>query len=170
MSTGRTGTGTSGEGTRLLAQLRSETAYADNKASLLLGVMSMTMTLLGGLLTACGGPLSRLSNAGSGLSWAAMAALAGALGCLLLAVLPRYGTSRWSPGRPLTYFDDIRRATEHGRLAEALAVTESHQADGVLDALAQNSRIVGAKHRWIRRGLGAYCAGVTLLALAQFVG
>ncbi|MGQ4447460.1 Pycsar system effector family protein [Streptomyces griseus] len=157
-------------GARLLSELRSETARADSKASLLLGAMSMTVSLLGGLLAARGWSLSGLSAPASVLLWVAMAALAGALGCLLLAVLPRYGTSRWSPGRPLTYFDDIRRAAEGGRLAEALAVTEAHQADGVLEALAQNSRIVGSKHRWIRAGLAAYCAGVVLLPIAGLVG
>lgn len=156
-------------GARLLAELRSETARADSKASLLLGVMSMTVSLLGSLVAAHGWSLSGLSAPGSVLLWVAMAALAGALGCLLLAVLPRFGASRWSPGRPLTYFDDIRRATEGGRLAEALAVTEANQADGVLEALAQNSRIVGAKHWWIRTGLAAYCAGVVLLAIAQLI-
>ncbi|MFI0710358.1 Pycsar system effector family protein [Streptomyces inhibens] len=157
-------------GARLLTELRSETARADSKASLLLGAMSMTVSLLGGLLAARGWSLSGFSAPGIVLLWVAMAALAGALGCLLLAVLPRYGTSRWSPGRPLTYFDDIRRAAEGGRLAEALAVTEAHQADGVLEALAQNSRIVGVKHRWIRAGLAAYCAGVVLLPIARLVG
>ncbi|MFG2222789.1 Pycsar system effector family protein [Streptomyces sp. NPDC048644] len=157
-------------GARLLTELRSETARADSKASLLLGAMSMTVSLLGGLFAARGWSLSGLSASGSVLLWVAMASLAGALGCLLLAVLPRYGTSRWSPGRPLTYFDDIRRAAEDGRLAEALAVTAAHQTDGLLEALAQNSRIVGAKHRWIRVGLAAYCAGVVLLPLARLVG
>ncbi|WEB39161.1 MULTISPECIES: Pycsar system effector family protein [Streptomyces] len=157
-------------GARLLTELRSETARADSKASLLLGVMSMTVSLLGGLLAARGWSLSGLSAPGSVLLCVAMAALAGALGCLLLAVLPRYSTSRWSPGRPLTYFDDIRRAAEGGRLAEALAVTEAHQDDGLLEALAQNSRIVGAKHRWIRTGLAAYCAGVVILLVARLAG
>ncbi|MEW2439059.1 Pycsar system effector family protein [Streptomyces caniferus] len=157
-------------GARLLTELRSETARADSKASLLLGAMSMTVSLLGGLLAARGWSLSGLSVPGSVLLWVAIAALAGALGCLLLAVLPRYGTSRWSPGRPLTYFDDIRRAAEGGRLAEALAVTEAHQADGLMEALAQNSRIVGTKHRWIRVGLAAYCVGMVLLPIARLVG
>ncbi|MFF9479712.1 Pycsar system effector family protein [Streptomyces sp. NPDC014733] len=164
MSSG--GVRTATVGPRLLTELRSETARADSKASLLLGVMSMTVSLLG----ARGWSLSGLSVPGSVLVWVAMAALAGALGCLLLAVLPRYSSSRWSPGRPLTYFDDIRRAAEGGRLAEALAVTETHQTEGVLEALAQNSRIVGAKHRWIRTGLAAYCAGVVFLPLAWLVG
>lgn len=157
-------------GARLLAELRSETAHADSKASLLLGIMSMTVSLLGGLVAARRWFLSGLSVPGSVLVWVAVAALAGALGCLLLAVLPRYGTGRWSPGKPLTYFDDIRRAAEGGRLAEALAVTEESQADGVLEALAQNSRIVGSKHWWIRAGLGFYCTGVVLLPIAQLIG
>ncbi len=157
-------------GLRLLTELRSETARADSKASLLLGAMTMMVSLLGGLLAARGWSLSGLSTHGRVLLWVAVATLAGALGCLLLAVLPRYGASRWSPGRPLTYFDDIRRAREGGRLAEALAVTEAHQVDGILEALAQNSRIVCAKHRWIRAGLAAYCAGVVLLPIAGLVG
>ncbi|AJE87054.1 hypothetical protein SLNWT_6678 [Streptomyces albus] len=157
-------------GARLLAELRVETARADGKASLLMGAVSMTVTMYGALLAACGRSLSRLSAPGSVLLWAAMAALAGAFGCLLLAVLPRYGTCQWSPGRPLTYFDDIRRATDGGLLAEALAATEVNQAEGVIEALAQNSRIVGAKHWWIRVGLSAYCAGAVLLPVAQLVG
>lgn len=152
-------------GARLLSELRSETARADSKASLLLGAMSMTV----GLLAARGGSELRLSAVGSVLLWAATAALAVALVCLLLAVAPRYGTARWSPGRPLTYFEDIRRASEDGRLVEALAVTEAHQCEGVLEALAQNSRIVGAKHRWVRAGLAAYSVGALLLSLAWLV-
>ncbi|WP_019544546.1 Pycsar system effector family protein [Streptomyces sulphureus] len=157
-------------GTRLLTELRSETARADSKASLLLGAMSMTVSLLVGLLAVREGSALRLSAAGNVLLWAATAALAGALVCLLLAVMPRYGTARWTPGRPLTYFGDIHRATEGGRLAEALAVTEARQSDGVLEALAQNSRIVGAKHRWIRAGLAVYSTGALLMPLAWLVG
>ncbi|MFI0859314.1 Pycsar system effector family protein [Streptomyces smyrnaeus] len=130
----------------------------------------MTVSLPTGLVAARGWHLPRLSAAGTVLLWAAAAAVAGALLCLLLAVLPRYGTRQWSPGRPLTYFGDIRRATEDGRLAEALAVTEAHQTDGVIEALAQNSRIVGAKHQWIRAGLGAYCVGLALLPIARLLG
>lgn len=157
-------------GARLLTELRSEAARADSKASLLLGVMSMTVSLLVGLLAARGRFPLRLSVAGSALLWVALAALAGALVCLLLAVVPRYGNVQWAPGRPLTYFGDIRRATDDCRLAEALDVTEAHPTEGVLEALAQNSRIVGAKHRWIRVGLGAYCVGMLLLPIVRLVG
>ena len=153
-------------GSRLLVELRAETAHADNKASLLLGALSMMVGLLGGLLAARGWALSWLSATGTVLWWAALTALAGSLLFLLLAVLPRYSSSHWSPGRPLTYFDDIRRAARQGLLAEALDHTRANPDAGLLDALTENSRIVGRKHRWIRVGLAAYCAGVVLLPIA----
>lgn len=156
-------------GARLLVELRAEEAHADNKASLLLGALSMTVSLLGGVLAARGWALSRLSVAGAVVWWAALAALAGSLLSLLLAVLPRYSSSHWSPGHPLTYFDDICRAAKQGLLAEALDRTAVNPNAGVLSALAENSRIVGSKHRWIRVGLAAYCAGLVLLPTALFL-
>lgn len=165
MSGGRAAGGP-GVGGHLLAEVRAEAAHADSKAALLLGALSMTVGLLGGLLAARGGALSGLSGTRTGLLWVGLTALAGSLVCLLLAVLPRYGSSRWAPGRPLTYFDDIRRAADQGVLAEALDATEEDPTGGLLEALAQNSRIVGSKHRWIRAGLAAYCAGLVLLPAA----
>ncbi|MEU6083059.1 Pycsar system effector family protein [Streptomyces sp. NPDC047108] len=158
--------GGSGAGGRLLAEVRVETARADSKAALLLGALSMAVGLFGGILAARGEVLSGLSVTGTALLWAGLATLAGSLVCLLLAVLPRYGSSRWAPGRPLTYFDDIRRAADHGLLIEALDATEADPNAGLLEALTQNSRIVGSKHRWIRAGLAAYCTGVVLLPTA----
>lgn len=153
-------------GSRLLSELRAETAHADNKASLLLGALSMTAGLLGGLLATRRWSVSHLSPSGTVLWWGAVTALAGSLLSLLLAVRPRYSTSSWSPGRPLTYFDDIRRAAEQGLLAEALDRTRASPDAGLLSALAENSRIVASKHFWIRVGLDFYCAGVLLLPVA----
>ncbi|MFG1808368.1 Pycsar system effector family protein [Streptomyces sp. NPDC049040] len=153
-------------GSRLLSELRAETAHADNKASLLLGALSMTAGLLGGLLATRRWSVSDLSPTGTVLWWGAVTALAGSLLSLLLAVRPRYSTSAWSPGRPLTYFDDIRRAAGQGLLAEALDHTRASSDTGLLSALAENSRIVASKHFWIRVGLDFYCAGVLLLPVA----
>lgn len=153
-------------GSRLLSDLRAETAHADNKASLLLGALSMTVGLLGGLLATRRWSVSQLSPIGTVLWWAAVTALAGSLLSLLLAVRPRYSTSAWSPGHPLTYFDDICRAAERGLLAEALDRTRASPDTGLLSALAENSRIVASKHLWIRVGLDFYCAGVLLLPVA----
>ncbi|MFI0786753.1 Pycsar system effector family protein [Streptomyces lydicus] len=162
-------TGGPGVGWRLLTEVRAETTHADSKAALLLGALSMTVGLLGGLLATRGGVLSGPSDIGAGLLWTALTALAGSLVCLLLAVLPRYGSRRWAPGRPLTYFKDIRRAADQGLLAEALAASEEDPTGGLLEALAQNSRIVDSKHRWIRVGLAIYCAGVVVLLTALIV-
>lgn len=150
-------------GLRLLADLRAETERADSKASLLLGALSMTVGLLGGLIAARGHGPSQLSFTGAVLWWTAVTALAASLGSLLLAVLPRYGSRRWTPGSPLTYFGDIRRAARLGVLDQALAATESEPRRGLVEALAENSRIVGSKHHWIRVGLAAYGAGMALL-------
>ena len=156
----------SAAGLRLLSELRAETAHADNKASLLLGALSMTVGLLGGLLATRRWSVSQLSLTGTVLWWAAVTALAGSLLSLLLAVRPRYSTRAWSPGRPLTYFDDICRAARQGLLAEALDRTRTNPDTGLLSALTENSRIVAHKHRWIRAGLDFYCAGVVLLPTA----
>lgn len=153
-------------GSRLLSELRAETAHADNKAALLLGALSMTAGLLGGLLATRRWAVSQLSPAGTVLWWAAVTALAGSLLSLLAAVRPRYSKTSWSPGRPLTYFDDIHRAASQGLLAEALDRTRANPDAGLLSALAENSRIVAGKHCWIRAGLGFYCAGVILLPAA----
>lgn len=153
-------------GFRLLMELRTEAAHADNKASLLLGTLSMTAGLLGGMLATRRWAVSQLSATGTVLWWAAVTALAGSLLSLLLAVRPRYGRSPWAPGRPLTYFDDIRRAARQGLLAEALDHTRTDPDAGLLSALTENSRIVGCKHRWIRAGLAFYFAGALLLPAA----
>ena len=86
-----------------------------------------------------------------------------ALFALLLAVLPRYRRSRWTPGRPLTYFGDIRRAAQAGRLSSALAETGRDPARGLLLALTETSRIAARKHFWIRAGLVSFGCAVLLL-------
>jgi hypothetical protein len=153
-------------GFRLLMELRAEAAHADNKASLLLGILSMTAGLLGGLLATRRWAVPQLSAGGTALWWTAVTALAGSLLSLLIAVRPRYSRSPWIPGRPLTYFDDIRRASRQGLLAEALERTRSDSDAGLLSALTENSRIVDCKHRWISAGLTCYFAGTVLLPTA----
>ncbi|MFC4032988.1 Pycsar system effector family protein [Streptomyces polygonati] len=171
MSTPAPGTATASRtGSRLLTELRAEIAHADNKASVLLGALSMTAGLLGALLAARQWAPGRLSAPGAVLWWTGVMALAGSLLALLLAIVPRYGRERWAPGRPLTYFDDIRRAADQQGLARALADTEAAADTGLLDALSATSRIVGSKHLWIRAGLAAYCVGAVLVPSALILG
>ncbi|WP_335978271.1 MULTISPECIES: Pycsar system effector family protein [Streptomycetaceae] len=153
-------------GHRLLAELRAEIAHADNKASVLLGALSMTAGLVGALLAAHGWTPERLPTAAQCVWWAGVASLGGCLLSLLLAIAPRYGRAFWTLGRPLTYFDDIRRAVAQDVLARALADTDAAPNAGLIDALSATSRIVGTKHAWIRVGLIAYAAGAVLLPSA----
>ncbi|MFF8866584.1 Pycsar system effector family protein [Streptomyces sp. NPDC015139] len=155
---------------RLLGELRDEIARADAKASVLVAALGMTAGLFSGLVAGRNWSPSRLSASGTGLWWAGAAGLALSLLALLLAVLPRYRSGSWAEGRPLCYFGDIHQAVREGRLAQALADTERDPAAGLLAALAENSRIAASKHRWIRTGLIAFCAGALLLPSAALVG
>ncbi|MET9848737.1 Pycsar system effector family protein [Streptomyces ossamyceticus] len=150
-------------GLRLLGDLRAEIARADTKASVLVGALGITAGLLGGH----GWGPAGLPPATAVLWWLGAASLFAALFALLLAVLPRYRRSSWEPGRPLTYFGDVRRAARSGGLAAAVAEAGRDPSVGLFPALAETSRIVARKHLWIRTGLIAFgCAAVLLPASA----
>ncbi|MFE2288457.1 Pycsar system effector family protein [Streptomyces sp. NPDC059443] len=155
---------------RLLADLRSEIARADSKASVLVGALGITAGLITALLAGRRWQPGSLSAFGTVVWWAGAASLALALPALLLAVLPRYGATAWQPGRPLTYFGDIRSADRRGLLAEALADTERDPSGFLMAALAENSRIAARKHQWIRTGLLAFCTGAVLLPASLLLG
>ncbi|MFL1902465.1 Pycsar system effector family protein [Streptomyces tauricus] len=150
-------------GTQLLTDLRGEIARADAKATVLVGVLGMSASVLGALLSGRGWRPSLLSMPGALLWWAGAASLVTALFALLLAVMPRYRTGPWTPGRPLTYFGDIRGAALAGQLTVALAETGRDPGRGLLLALAETSGIATRKHFWIRTGLIAFGAAAMLL-------
>ncbi|MEU5209729.1 Pycsar system effector family protein [Streptomyces sp. NPDC020742] len=157
-------------GIRLLGDLRGEIARADSKASVLVGALGLTAGLLSGVLAARDWRPSALSAPAAAAWWLGCGALVVSLIALLMAVVPRYRRSRWQPGRPVTYFADIQRAAAQSELDRALADTERDPTAALIDALMENSRIVGSKHRWIRIGLGAFCAGALLLPGAFLLG
>jgi hypothetical protein len=154
---------------RLLADLRAEAGRADGKASLLIGALGMTVGVLAATLGGRPERLSGLSMWGAAGWWLGCAGWAAALACWLLAVLPRYGAENWAPGRPLTYFGDIRRAAAAGHLTAALAQAELDPMPGLVLGLAENSRIVASKHQWVRRGLLCFAIGSLALPIALLV-
>ncbi|MEU1202293.1 Pycsar system effector family protein [Streptomyces sp. NPDC005813] len=155
---------------RLLTELRGEIARADSKASVLVAALGTTAAVFSALLAGRDWTPRALSGAGTALWWAGAAALALSLFALLLAVLPRYRSGTWAPGRPLCYFGDIQQAAREGQLATALADTDRDPAAGLSAALVETSRIAARKHQWIRTGLIAFCAGTALLPTALLVG
>lgn len=156
-------------GAQLLADVRTEIARADSKATVLVGALSMSAGLLGGLLASRRWSPALLSAPATALWWAGAASLATALFSLLLAVVPRYHRSRWRPGEPLTYFGDVRQAARSGQLDSALAETGRDPSGGLLSALAETSRIVTRKHLWIRTGLIAFGCASLLLPLSLLI-
>ncbi|MGI5457062.1 Pycsar system effector family protein [Streptomyces sp. CA-249302] len=155
---------------RLLADQRSEIARADSKASVLVAALGMTAGVFSGLLAGRDWTPSALSTTGTTLWWCGALALTVSLFALLLAVLPRYRSGSWAPGRPLTYFGDIQQAVRHGHLESALTDTAQDPVGGLSAALAESSRIAARKHQWIRTGLIAFCAGTVLLPASLLIG
>ncbi|MEG8277075.1 Pycsar system effector family protein [Streptomyces sp. AHA2] len=150
-------------GSQLLADLRSEIARADAKATVLVGALGISGGMLAALLTNRGWSPVRLPMVAALLWWAGATSLIVALFALLLAVLPRYGTSSWAPGRPLTYFGDVHQAARRGLLPAALADTGCQPLRGLLLALAETSGIAARKHFWIRTGLISFGFAAALL-------
>lgn len=155
---------------RLLVDLRVEIARADSKAALLVGAFGMAAGVISAQLAGRHWQPSLLSGLGQAVWWIGAAALAMALLALLLAVLPRSLSTDWQAGVPLSYFGDVRSADRQGLLKEALATTDAAPGAALRAALAANSRIAARKHKWIRAGLLAFCAGVLLLPTALLVG
>ncbi|MFF3639693.1 Pycsar system effector family protein [Streptomyces sp. NPDC002564] len=156
---------------RLLADLRAEIARADSKAAVLAAALGVAAGVFSSLLARHGWSPGALSLPGSSAWWCGILALAVALLAMLMAVLPRYGTrTRWTPGAPLSYFDDIRRAARSGHLAQALVETEQAPLLGTLAALSEISRIALRKHQWMRVGLIAFAASVVLLPGSLLIG
>ncbi|MFD5317907.1 Pycsar system effector family protein [Streptomyces sp. NPDC127098] len=155
---------------RLLGEIRVEINRADSKASVLVAGLGVAVALFGG--AAAGGDWSpgSLAPAGRILWWLGAVACVASLAALLLAVTPRYGGPRWSPGDPLTYFGDIDRARGTGRLREALETTAETAELRLLHALTVNSHIAAIKLRWVRVGLATFATGATALATALLVG
>jgi hypothetical protein len=150
-------------GTQLLAELRSEIARADAKATILLGMLGMTAAVLSSLLTGHRWSPVELPALGALLWWTGTSALAASLFALLLAVLPRYGGAPWIPGRPLTHFADVYGAAKAGRLPSALTELGQDPAGSLFLALSETSRIAVRKHFWIKAGLVSFGCSAILL-------
>ena len=98
---------------RLLADLRTEIARADSKASVLVAALGMTAGVFSALLAGRNWNPAALTTFGTVVWGAGAASLVLSLFALLLAVLPRYRSEPWTPGQPLSYFGDIQQAVRH---------------------------------------------------------
>ncbi|WP_225824994.1 Pycsar system effector family protein [Streptomyces naphthomycinicus] len=148
-------------GVRLLADVRAEISRADAKAAVLVGVLGLTSGVLAVTPAARGHRTP--PPAAAPLWWAGAGCLIVSLFALLLAVVPRHGSTRWEPGRPLTYFGDVRRAVRTGELTAALTATGRDPLGALLLALTESSRITARKNAWIRTGLIAFAGAAVLL-------
>ncbi|UIX31498.1 Pycsar system effector family protein [Streptomyces sp. GQFP] len=155
---------------RLLADLRTEIARADSKASVLVAALGMTAGVFSGLLAGRNWNPGALSTFGTVVWGAGAGSLVLSLFALLLAVLPRHRSEPWTPGQPLSYFADIQHAVRLGQLEAALADTQRDPTAALTSALTETSRIATRKHQWIRAGLISFCTGTLLLPTSLLIG
>lgn len=155
---------------RLLADLRTEIARADSKASVLVAALGMTAGVFSGLLAGRNWNPAVLTTFGTVVWSTGAASLVLSLFSLLLAVLPRYRSEPWAPGQPLSYFGDIQQAVRIGQLEAALADTQRDPTAALTLALTETSRIAARKHQWIRTGLISFCSGTLLLPASLLIG
>ncbi|MFI1480250.1 Pycsar system effector family protein [Streptomyces sp. NPDC020747] len=149
---------------RLLMAAREDVGRADSKAAVLLsGALALPALLLGGRWRPTGLDRSGVVLlASAGVLW-----LAG-VGCLVMVVLPRLGTSRTGPG--LTFFADFL----HRDGPEALSVRVGEAARDPVHWLVVQTLdicvILAAKYRWLRWGVGALTPAAVLAACGLAAG
>lgn len=157
---------------KLLADLRQEAARADTKGSVLVGVQGTAAAALVGVLTARGWNPGTLSALGQAVWWTGAACFLASMGALLMAVLPRFRSRGWQPGKPITHFADIRGAAALGPAALEAALLETERAPlaALLAALTENSRIVTGKYWWLRAGMACFMGALVLLPGSLLAG
>ena len=149
---------------RLLATVREDIGRADSKASVLLsGGLALPALLIAG----------GWRPNGLDLPGALLLASAGALwlfgvGCLVLVVLPRLGTSRTGPG--LTFFGDFLRTDGPDGLSARVRDAATDPVRWLVVQTVDVSTILAAKYRWIRWGVVALTPAAVLAAAGWVVG
>jgi hypothetical protein len=149
---------------RLVDATIAEIDRADTKAALFLAASGVLIGVGASALVA-GAP--QLSHLPTRIIIPLILALGSALAALILlgsAAYPR-GTGSASAGlRSVTYFTDVVRADDAGRLRSAILGTISDREDVLLEQLMQLSRIVMRKYLLIRVAFGLFV--IVLFALA----
>lgn len=149
---------------RLLATIREEVGRADTKASVLLSAALAVPALLAPpLATRTTGmpPVAQALLAVGAALWVLGTA------ALVKVVLPRLDTSRARPG--VTYFADLLAVDDAEQLAARVAAAGSDPVGWLLVQSTDVSRILGAKYRWLRRGVGCLAPGAFLGALGALL-
>ncbi|MGH3753922.1 MAG: Pycsar system effector family protein [Pseudonocardiaceae bacterium] len=147
----------------LLANNREEIGRADGKASILVvGALTAAVLAVGPVSTnAAGASVPERWLVGVSLViWAT------ALVMLAVAVFPRVGTRHETA---VTYFGDVRRATDMARLLRFVEEAANDRLSWLLVQVSDTSGIVAAKYRWIRMAICLLGLGGALIGLALAV-
>ncbi len=149
----------------LLVETREEVVRADTKAEILLAGAGV---FLGVVVTST--PHGVWSSHGEPpwlwLWWAGVVLTVGAVGSLLMAVVPRT-SHRDTPSGRVYFFGDVVRLGNRNALTSVLAEgSDGGSFDRTVDQIWAISRIVSAKYRFIRLAVWLAAAGGLLLVAA----
>jgi hypothetical protein len=148
---------------RMVETNRAELNRADVKASQGLGAAGVVgITMFTAIASHAWSP--EPSGRAVWAWWGGWALWTVAVAALILALMPRLGSSVL-PGQAalVTYFGDVHRLAGTGDLAQALAYAAGQPLSAALHELAWTSGAVIRKYRLIRVGLGALAASTALL-------
>ncbi len=153
-----------GLGDQILLEAREELDRADQKASILLAAVGVTVgAILAGLIPARWSPHT-LGWPLEAVWWVGLAFVVGGVASLILAIFPRLGVSS-KPEAMFSYGDACRMETP-AAVRECLIKTAEHELDRTVDQVFVVSRIVRRKYLLIRVAMGMMVVGSSLVAVA----
>jgi hypothetical protein len=151
----------------LLAEAREELNRADQKASLLLTALGVAIGAVVGGIFAAGWSPAKLNPDWVWCGWSGAIGLATAVASLLGAVYPRISRPETgSNGPKLFYFEQAVSFDNAEQLRAAIQVGAADADLAVAAELMHVSRIACTKYKWLRRGIWAASASLTLCAVA----
>ncbi|MEV5596705.1 Pycsar system effector family protein [Streptomyces sp. NPDC052496] len=137
---------------RLLKVVREEISRADTKASVMLTGATAALVLLFGREVR----FPVLPAAGTALLLAGTVLWALGMAMFVAAVLPR---TRTSADGQLTFFPQLTRGVTAEALLPQVALAGRDTGQWAVEQACALGRILGAKYRWLRWGVGCLAAG-----------
>jgi pycsar effector protein len=154
---------------RLLQMTMDEITRADAKAATLLaGVLAASGAALAAIVATRGSAFT-VSLTASTLWTAGIAAAAGAVAALLVAIYPRIG-KRWISARHISYFGDVVRLSSLDHLLEAAESGGVFSRADIAAQLWRVSHIAQSKYRAITIGISCSAMALACWGAALVIG
>lgn len=155
-------------GWRVHEAIQGWTATVDIKASIVVAVETAVTGAAAHALITSHGELHGATGWHLAAASAALAALAGAVGCALWVVFPRltHASTRRAASGGLIYFGHLRQRDD-ADIAEALRrLTPEEERLQVARQLRATSNVAWRKHAWLQASIVLFAVGVALFVMS----